>query len=66
MLNISIRGQHMPAAPIRKLVPYAEAAKKKALLETEIAGLNKQIDFFMILILVIHDCIARQKYLTHL
>jgi aspartate aminotransferase len=29
MLTISQRGQAMPASPIRKLVPYAEAAKKK-------------------------------------
>lgn len=29
MLSISHRGQTMPASPIRKLVPYAEAAKKK-------------------------------------
>ena len=29
MLTISKRGQQMPASPIRKLVPYAEAAKKK-------------------------------------
>jgi aspartate aminotransferase len=29
MLTISNRGLHMPASPIRKLVPYAEAAKKK-------------------------------------
>ena len=29
MLTISRRGQHMPASPIRKLVPYAEAAKKR-------------------------------------
>ncbi|TDH27890.1 pyridoxal phosphate-dependent aminotransferase [Segetibacter sp. 3557_3] len=29
MLTISHRGQMMPASPIRKLVPYAEAAKKK-------------------------------------
>jgi aspartate aminotransferase len=29
MLTISQRGQQMPASPIRKLVPYAEAAKKK-------------------------------------
>src|SRR3982750_5055744 len=29
MLPISERGQQMPASPIRKLVPYAEAAKKK-------------------------------------
>jgi aspartate aminotransferase len=29
MLTISNRGQQMPASPIRKLVPYAEAAKKK-------------------------------------
>jgi aspartate aminotransferase len=28
-LNISKRGQEMPPSPIRKLVPYAEAAKKK-------------------------------------
>lgn len=29
MPNISQRGQLMPASPIRKLVPFAEAAKKK-------------------------------------
>ncbi|HMF72236.1 MAG TPA: pyridoxal phosphate-dependent aminotransferase [Flavitalea sp.] len=29
MLQISHRGQVMPASPIRKLVPYAEAAKKR-------------------------------------
>ncbi len=29
MLTISTRGQQMPPSPIRKLVPYAEAAKKK-------------------------------------
>lgn len=29
MLQISNRGQEMPPSPIRKLVPYAEAAKKK-------------------------------------
>lgn len=29
MLQISQRGQAMPPSPIRKLVPYAEAAKKK-------------------------------------
>jgi aspartate aminotransferase len=29
MLNISQRGQQMPASPIRKLVPFAEGAKKK-------------------------------------
>lgn len=29
MLTISHRGQEMPASPIRKLVPYAEAAKEK-------------------------------------
>lgn len=29
MLTISKRGLQMPASPIRKLVPYAEAAKKK-------------------------------------
>ncbi|WP_076374769.1 pyridoxal phosphate-dependent aminotransferase [Filimonas lacunae] len=28
-LSISKRGQEMPASPIRKLVPYADAAKKK-------------------------------------
>lgn len=28
MLNISARGQEMPESPIRKLVPYAEIAKK--------------------------------------
>ena len=31
MLKISNRGQQMPASPIRKLVPYAEAAKKKGI-----------------------------------
>jgi aspartate aminotransferase len=31
MLAISNRGQLMPASPIRKLVPYAEAAKKKGI-----------------------------------
>ncbi len=30
-LQISIRGQQMPASPIRKLVPYAEAAKKRGI-----------------------------------
>jgi aspartate aminotransferase len=29
MLKISNRGMQMPASPIRKLVPYAEAAKKR-------------------------------------
>lgn len=31
MLNISHRGQQMPASPIRKLVPFAETAKKKGI-----------------------------------
>ncbi|MBS1667700.1 MAG: pyridoxal phosphate-dependent aminotransferase [Bacteroidetes bacterium] len=31
MLNISHRGQTMPASPIRKLVPFAEAAKKRGI-----------------------------------
>ena len=31
MLSISTRGQLMPASPIRKLVPYAEAAKKRGI-----------------------------------
>ncbi len=31
MLAISQRGQEMPSSPIRKLVPYAEAAKKKGI-----------------------------------
>lgn len=31
MLTISHRGQNMPASPIRKLVPYAEAAKRKGI-----------------------------------
>lgn len=29
MPSISKKGQAMPASPIRKLVPYSEAAKKK-------------------------------------
>ncbi|SJZ39246.1 pyridoxal phosphate-dependent aminotransferase [Sediminibacterium ginsengisoli] len=37
MLQISQRGQDMPASPIRKLVPYAEAAKKKG---TQVYHLN--------------------------
>jgi aspartate aminotransferase len=28
MPKIAIKGQEMPASPIRKLVPYAETAKK--------------------------------------
>ena len=31
MLTISQRGQAMPASPIRKLVPFAEAAKKRGI-----------------------------------
>ena len=31
MLTISDRGEQMPASPIRKLVPFAEAAKKKGI-----------------------------------
>ena len=31
MLTISLRGQEMPASPIRKLVPFAEAAKKRGI-----------------------------------
>jgi aspartate aminotransferase len=31
MLTISNRGRQMPPSPIRKLVPYAEAAKKKGI-----------------------------------
>ena len=37
MLTISNRGLDMPASPIRKLVPYAEAAKKKG---TKVYHLN--------------------------
>ena len=32
MLSISTRGQFMPASPIRKLVPYAEAAKQRGIM----------------------------------
>ena len=31
MLTISERGRQMPPSPIRKLVPYAEAAKKQGI-----------------------------------
>src|SRR6476620_12429089 len=31
MLQISNRGQQMPPSPIRKLVPYAEAEKRKGI-----------------------------------
>jgi aspartate aminotransferase len=37
MLKISNRGLNMPASPIRKLVPYAEAAKKRG---TKVYHLN--------------------------
>ena len=37
MLTISDRGEQMPASPIRKLVPYAEAAKKRG---TKVYHLN--------------------------
>ncbi|MCW3092772.1 MAG: pyridoxal phosphate-dependent aminotransferase [Ferruginibacter sp.] len=37
MLTISHRGQQMPPSPIRKLVPYAEAAKKRG---TKVFHLN--------------------------
>lgn len=37
MLKISHRGEQMPPSPIRKLVPYAEAAKKKG---TKVYHLN--------------------------
>lgn len=37
MLKISNRGHEMPASPIRKLVPFAEAAKKKG---TKVYHLN--------------------------
>jgi len=36
-LNISKRGEQMPASPIRKLVPFAEAAKKRG---TKVYHLN--------------------------
>lgn len=37
MLTVSQRGKQMPASPIRKLVPYAEAAKRKG---TKVYHLN--------------------------
>jgi len=37
MISISHRGQQMPPSPIRKLVPYAEAAKKRG---TKVFHLN--------------------------
>lgn len=37
MLQISTRGEQMPASPIRKLVPFAEAAKKRG---TKVYHLN--------------------------
>src|SRR6185312_9983694 len=37
MLSVSHRGAIMPASPIRKLVPFAEAAKKKG---TKVYHLN--------------------------
>ncbi len=37
MLKISNRGIHMPSSPIRKLVPFAEAAKKRG---TKVFHLN--------------------------
>ena len=37
MPNISIKGGNMPQSPIRKLVPFAEAAKKRG---TKVLHLN--------------------------
>jgi aspartate aminotransferase len=37
MPTVSLRGQHMPPSPIRKLVPFAEAAKKRG---TKVYHLN--------------------------
>lgn len=37
MPKVSLKGQEMPASPIRKLVPYADAAKKKG---TKVYHLN--------------------------
>ena len=37
MPSISQKGQRMPASPIRKLVPFAEAAKKRG---TQVLHLN--------------------------
>ncbi|MFN5932284.1 MAG: pyridoxal phosphate-dependent aminotransferase, partial [Sphingobacteriales bacterium] len=37
MIQVSQRGQMMPPSPIRKLVPFAEAAKKKG---TKVYHLN--------------------------
>ena len=31
MPNISIKGENMPPSPIRKLVPFAEQAKKRGI-----------------------------------
>ena len=31
MLKISKKGQNMPESPIRKLVPFAEAARKRGI-----------------------------------
>ncbi|MBL7711664.1 MAG: aminotransferase class I/II-fold pyridoxal phosphate-dependent enzyme, partial [Chitinophagaceae bacterium] len=37
MPKIALRGEHMPPSPIRKLVPFAEAAKKRG---TKVYHLN--------------------------
>ena len=47
MLNISNRGSQMPPSPIRKLVPYAEAAKKKGDPDWKDACLD--VDFVVII-----------------
>ena len=40
MPTISVRGQEMPASPIRKLAPLADAVKKKIFAENYLALLR--------------------------
>ena len=50
MPKVSIKGQQMPESPIRKLVPYAEIAKKKGREEFCFGDQNDANEFFYFII----------------
>jgi aspartate aminotransferase len=65
MLQISQRGQQMPPSPIRKLVPYAEAAKKRG---TKVFHLNigqPDVETPPALLKAIHDADIRVLEYSH-
>ena len=65
MLQISQRGQQMPPSPIRKLVPYAEAAKKRG---TRVYHLNigqPDVETPPALLNAIHDADIRVLEYSH-